>query len=215
MTNFDRRRPIASYGKIQRFVSRIIRNRRAFISSAIGDRKYLDIGCGPNSSRDFVNLDYDWQPGIDVCWDLTRAGLPFPGNRFLGVYSEHCLEHIPMDDFKKVAAEIHRVLKPGGVFRMVVPDGEIYLDIYQERKQGGTRRMPYEETYISPMHRINGIFRNYGHQFIYDFATVKLLLAEAGFTDITKERFGQGRIKELIRDSQHREHESLYVEAVK
>jgi hypothetical protein len=75
--------------------------------------------------------------------------------------------------------------------------------------------MPYEETYISPMHRINGIFRNYGHQFIYDFETARLLLEEAGFTEITKQSFGKGRLDALLKDSKHREHESLYVEAVK
>ena len=73
------------------------------------------------------------------------------------------------------------MLKPGGVVRIVMPDGEIYLDIYQKRKQGATELMPFEEGYISPMARINGIFRNHGHRFIYDFETMKRLMEEVGF----------------------------------
>jgi hypothetical protein len=41
------------------------------------------------------------------------------------------------------------------------------------------------------------------------------MLKEIGFTAISKERFGSGKDPFLIRDSKHREWESLYVEAVK
>lgn len=178
-------------------------------------REYLDIGCGPNLDDRFVNLDLNWRPGLDVCWDLTRLPLPFANDRFKGVFTEHCYEHLPFEAFRANMREIHRILRPGGVLRLIMPDGELYLDIYQERKQGGTRRMPYEEHYLSPMHRINGIFRNHGHQFIYDMATVDLLLREAGFGRVERSAFGTSRDPVLMRDSAWRADESLYVEATK
>ena len=77
--------------------------------------------------------------------------------------------------------------------------------------------MPYEreEGYPTPMSRINGIFRNHGHQFIYDFETFKYLLVKTGFKDIKKESFGHGRDPRLLIDQQMRADESLYVEATR
>ena len=96
-----------------------------------------------------------------------------------------------------------------------MPDGEIYLDIYQKRKQGSTELMPFEEGYISPMARINGIFRNHGHRFIYDFETMKRLMEEVGFKNIKKCSYRNGTDQRLLIDQESRSPESLYVEAIK
>jgi predicted SAM-dependent methyltransferase len=150
-----------------------------------------------------------------VCWDIVKRAYPFPENRFRGIYTEHCLEHIDLDDLKKNLAEFYRLLKPGGRVRVVVPDGELYLDLYQKQKQGENVKMPYQEFYVSPMARINGLFRNHGHQFIHDFETFRILLAEVGFKDIAKCSFMQGVEPILLKDSEYRRNESLYVEARK
>lgn len=67
------------------------------------------------------------------------------------------------------------------MIRIVVPDGELYFDIYQKKKLGDDIKLPYEELYMTPMARINGIFRENGHLFIYDFLSMKMLLEKAGF----------------------------------
>jgi predicted SAM-dependent methyltransferase len=183
-------RKLTDYGQVQRAIGSIIRGKKAFIKKRrISSLRYLDIGCGPNINEDYVNLDYQWSDKIDVCWDLTKKDLPFKSDSFKGVFSEHCFEHIPFESFKKNLKEIYRVLEPGGIFRISMPDGELYLDIYQERKAGGNRLMPYEEGYISLMQRINGIFRNHGHLFIYDFETVKVLMEEVGFKNIVSQTY--------------------------
>jgi predicted SAM-dependent methyltransferase len=217
MANFSFKRNITDYAKVQVFISNIIRGKRLFMNKKrFAGLEYLDIGCGPNMSKEFVNLDYLWMPGIDICWDLTKDKLPFEDNCFKGVFSEHCFEHIPFEDFQKNMKEIYRVMKPGGTFRLSMPDGEIYMDLYNRRKNGENIRLPYEsEEYISPMHRINGIFRKYGHQFIYDFTTVEIILKDIGFKTITKETFNHGKDHMLLRDSEYRAIESLYVEAIK
>lgn len=216
MRKFSLKRNLTDYTKVQSFISNIIRSKKNFINKKrIRGLEYLDIGCGPNASREFVNLDYNWTPEIDVCWDLTKNALPFQENYFKGVYTEHCFEHIPFEDFKKRMKDIYRILKPEGTLRLIMPDGEMYIDIYEQRKKGESVKMPYEEGYISTMHRINGIFRNHGHQFIYDFNTVKIILEDIGFKNISKEQFRQGRNKKLLRDTEFRAVESLYVEATK
>ena len=212
---FSTDRHITDYLKVKKIISSAIRNRKLFFNSRINVLKYLDIGCGPNPSKEFINLDYLWSRDIDVCWDLTKNELPFSTNKFEGVFTEHCFEHIPFESFKAIMKEVYRTLKKGGDLRLIMPDGEIYLDIYQNRKNGGNEKMPFENGYISLMHRINGIFRNHGHLFIYDFETVKIILQEIGFKNITKENYNHGRNNKLLRDSEWRSNESLYVEASK
>jgi predicted SAM-dependent methyltransferase len=155
----------------------------------------LNVGCGPNIFENFINLDYDWTPKIDICWDITRKPYPLNANSLEGVFTEHCLEHISFEDCEKNLREFYRMLKPGGTLRIVVPDGELYIDIYERRKNGEQIYMPYEkeEGYPTPMARMNGIFRNHGHQFIYDFETFRFLLGRAGFRNVKKETFAHGR----------------------
>lgn len=209
-------RKISSYGKVRSLISRIRRGKPAFNNiKKAAQSNLLNIGCGPYSKPEFINLDYLWEPGIDVCWNIAKKRLPFADASLEGIFTEHCLEHIEMNETLANLKEFYRLLKPGGVVRIVVPDGEIYVDIYEKRKRGGNEKMPYEEGYITPMARINGIFRNHGHRFIYDFETMKTLLNQAGFSDVKKLSYRQGKDKRLLIDQEWRAIESLYVEAVK
>jgi predicted SAM-dependent methyltransferase len=211
---FSLNRKITSYAKVRNMIAQSIRGSKLFIKhKRITGKVLLNVGCGPNPKEEFINLDYIWSPNIDICWDITKKNYPLADHSLEGIYTEHCLEHIPLEDCEKNLAEFHRLLKPGATLRVVVPDGEIYLDIYQRRKNGENIKMPHEEGYISPMARINGIFRNHGHLFIYDFETMKLLLTKVGFKDIKKESFRKGRDPRLLIDLEWRENESLYVEA--
>ena len=216
VSNFSFNRKLTSYARVQGFVSRILRGRAALNNTKkVQTHPLLNIGCGPYAKPGFINLDYFWHPQIDICWDITKLPFPLPDNSLEGVFTEHCLEHIEMNETLENMKEFYRLLKPGGVARIVVPDGELYCDIYQRRKQGSQELMPYEEGYISPMARINGIFRNHGHKFIYDFETMKKLLQQAGFTNIKKCSYRTGADQRLLVDQDWRANESLYVEAIK
>ena len=216
ITNFTPGRKFTSYSKVQGIISKIIRCQPFFIRrKRIENLKLLNVGCGPNPNADYINLDYGWTPDIDICWDITDKPYPLQNASLEGIYTEHCLEHIGLADFEKNIREYYRLLAPGGTVRIIMPDGELYFDIYNKRKSGAIVKMPHEEGYISPMARINGLFRNHGHQFIYDFDTVKLILERAGFRDIKKETFKHGRDARLLIDTEWRSDESLYAEASK
>ena len=194
----------------------IVRGKSIFFRhKRIKNLEYLDIGCGPNTKSEFVNLDYKWTPEIDICWDLNKNRLPFTNNSFKGIFSEHCFEHISFDSFIKNMKEIYRVLKKDGILRLIMPDGELYLGIYEKQKRGSIDKMPYQDGYISAMHRINGIFRNHGHKFIYDFETVNIILNDIGFKSVNKNNFKSGRDPKLLNDSEWRLNESFYLEAIK
>ena len=175
----------------------------------------LNVGCGPFPDDNFINLDYAWTPQLDVCWDIVKKPYPFPDQSFEGIFTEHCLEHIPFDKCLENLKEFYRLLKPGGTVRIIVPDGEIYCDLYEKRKTDPSVTLPYGENEGTAMISINRIFRNHGHLFIYDFETFKYLLMQAGFTVINKEHFSTGNDQRLLIDRPERAIESLYVEAVK
>jgi predicted SAM-dependent methyltransferase len=216
------KRPIDSYAKTRFVYSQIIRNK--LIQKKINNfaqKQYLNVGCGSNVDNRFVNLDYNWQPGIDLCWDITK-GIPLSNDSLSGIYTEHCLEHLDYENTKKVLSRFFELLKPGGTLRVIVPDAEIYLDAYQQSKENNQINFPYglithnvSDSEVTPMVAVNSMFRGHDHKFAYDYLTFKLMLENVGFIDLKKESFRQGRDSVLLIDSDYRACESLYVEATK
>lgn len=208
-------RPISSYAKVQALVGLLIRNRLAF-AKIKGEGAYVDLGCGPNTDASFCNVDYNWRPDIDVCWDITK-GLPFATGSIHGIFSEHMLEHLSLLDAIAVLKDCRRVLGRDRVLRIVVPDGELYLNEYAKHAQGLPSSIPYAENdtgpIVSAMTSVNRIFRDHGHLFIWDYETLRKGLLGAGFTDVQRMTYQVGRDPKLLRDSAHRRIESLYVEA--
>ena len=92
-------------------------------------RRLLNVGCGNSFHLAWTNLDTaPAAPGI-MRHDLTK-GLPFPADFFDAVYSSHVLEHLKPAAAQELINECHRVLKPGGVARIVVPDLEAIARLY-------------------------------------------------------------------------------------
>jgi SAM-dependent methyltransferase len=80
---------------------------------------------------EWVNLDSSTVlPGV-IKHDLRR-GLPFPDESFDAVYGSHVLEHLEPDTAAQLLRECHRVLRPGGIVRIVVPDLEAIARLYLE-----------------------------------------------------------------------------------
>jgi predicted SAM-dependent methyltransferase len=201
-------------GLPKKVVSRITRNRKIF-SNLKQSGCYLDIGCGRKNDPSFCNLDYNWYPGIDVCWDVTK-GLPFPDTYVAGIFTEHMLEHIPFSAAINFLGECRRVLLPGGLLRIVMPDGELYLSEYSKHLSGQPYCIPNsgaELGFSSAIIDVNRIFRGYGHQFIWDFETLQAVLVACGFSNVVRRSFGEGADPKLLRDSIGRRSESFYAEA--
>jgi len=210
--SFDR--DFFSYKKVQNFTGWLIRGRRSFVRRRPVD--YLNIGCGPNISDQFINLDWTWRPGIDICWDLVD-GIPLESNSLSGCFTEHCLEHLEFKIALQTLREIHRVLKQGATVRIVVPDPVIYIDEFVKHRNGEVTSIPLAtpDAEPTPMMSINRVFRNFGHRYAWDYETLSLFLARTGFERITRQTFGRGAVKSLLVDTPERRIESLYVEAVK
>ena len=83
----------------------------------------LNLGCGrvsPSIFTDHINVDLIKHPGVDVASDVTA--LPFANDYADEVYASHILEHFGTYQTTVVIKEWLRVLKPGGLIRIVVPN---------------------------------------------------------------------------------------------
>jgi SAM-dependent methyltransferase len=71
--------------------------------------KKLNLGCGADIRKGYVNLDFVNQPGVDVVYDMNKFPWPFKDNEFDEVYCSHVLEHV--DNLEKVMKEIKRICR--------------------------------------------------------------------------------------------------------
>lgn len=140
--NVSVRRPIWDYSFIQLVYGNIIRWRRFQLRRKdLKSKLYLNVGCARNIFQHFINLDYQWVPNPDLCWDITK-GIPLEDSSLLGIFIEHCLEHISYSDAYNILFDLLGKLRPGGTLRVVVPDPELYLDLYQRGKLGERINFP-------------------------------------------------------------------------
>jgi predicted SAM-dependent methyltransferase len=85
--------------------------------------KMLNVGCGTVFHNDWVNIDIDSDNSFVIKHDISK-GLPFEEGTFNVVYCSHVLEHFEPDTTEEIIREIFRVLKKGGIVRILVPDLE-------------------------------------------------------------------------------------------
>jgi predicted SAM-dependent methyltransferase len=93
--------------------------------------KYLNIGCGSYYSMEstWTNLDFVSLDKHVIAHNLLK-GIPFNDNSFDFVYHSHVLEHFSKQDGERLIQECFRVLKPGGILRVAVPDLETIVRNY-------------------------------------------------------------------------------------
>lgn len=91
--------------------------------------RLLNLGCGSALHPEWINLDSAaTAPGV-IAHDL-RCGLPFPPDSFDAAYGSHVLEHLEPDAAARLLRECHRILRPGGILRIVVPNLEVIARLY-------------------------------------------------------------------------------------
>jgi predicted SAM-dependent methyltransferase len=95
-------------------------------------KTYLNLGCGERYHPDWINIDVISR-GPDVIKHDVSTGLPFPAESADAVYSAAVFEHIRRRNVRKFLTEIYRVVKPGGIIRVGVPDLEKICRLYLDR----------------------------------------------------------------------------------
>ncbi len=80
--------------------------------------KKLNLGCGQDIKKDWVNLDSAKLPGVDVVQDIEKLPLPFKNEEFEEILCQDILEHT---NYILVLKDLHRILKPSGKLIIRVP----------------------------------------------------------------------------------------------
>ena len=211
----------------------------------------LNLGCGTKASAhpDVVNIDwsiylhfrtspllrplaplfirgerrarFDALPDNILVHDLA-TGIPFPSDSIDVVYHSHVLEHLDRNVANTFLTEVKRVLKPGGIHRIVVPDFERAVAEYArhlaqcERDpaemarhddyvagilEQSVQREAYGTSLQRPIRRFleNALLgdarrRGQTHQWMYDRFNLSARLAEAGYRDPRRVTFDTSSI---------------------
>ncbi len=190
----------------------------------------LNLGCGTKTSPHTINIDFsiyqrlrqsragkavavvllrgerrrrfDAMDGKVLVHDLRR-GIPAADASVDAVYHSHTQEHLDREDIPAFFAEILRVLRPGGIHRIVVPDLEAvvrdYLDSLESAREDHdqavyaiigqcVRREADGTSRQAPLRRrvenlLLGDARRRGetHQWMWDRSNVRRALEDAGF----------------------------------
>ncbi len=81
----------------------------------------ISLGCGDQPLDGYANIDLRKLPGVDVVAPLD--GLPVEGGSVAELYSANLLGRFPQEDLRRRLMPYWvGLLRPGGVFRAVVPD---------------------------------------------------------------------------------------------
>lgn len=136
----------------------------------------LHLGCGKRHIPGFVHIDAVDYPHVDHV--ATIDALSFIPDESVGlIYNCHVLEHFKRRDIKRVLVEWNRVLRPGGMLRISVPDFASICDVYQKTRDLGL--------VIGSLFGRQDYLYNI-HYNAFDFHTLERLLSDVGFTDVAK-----------------------------
>lgn len=95
----------------------------------------LEIGPGPNRIKGFETVNILWGRNIDYVADASKA-LPFPNDCFSLIYASHILEHVPWYKVHSTIREWNRILKPGGIIEIWVPNGFLIAKTWIDAEDG-------------------------------------------------------------------------------
>ena len=176
--------------------------------------KRLNWGCGGHTLPGWINSDNKESPDINLSCDI-RNGLPLDDGSMEYVVSIHALPEVPYDQLIPVLNELRRVLMPGGVLRLALPDLLKGVKAY-ERGDREYFLVPDEDAQSLGAKLITQLIW-YGYSrtlFVPEF--IEELLMKGGFTRVEHcaYRTTSSAHPEII-DLDNREAESLFVEAYK
>ncbi|AKJ30379.1 class I SAM-dependent methyltransferase [Caldimonas brevitalea] len=201
----------------------------------------LNLGCGSQLCNDWTNVDYalgarlakvplfravnarvklfrmDWDDRI-VLHDLTKP-FPWQSGTADGVYSSHTLEHLAREDGRRFLRECHRVLRQGGLIRILVPDLRHHVQSYLDgrvRADDFVERMDVlYHTHGGPLKRKLAPFVQFPHKCMYDTQRLVEILQEIGFDAEPRQPFDSGipHVREV--ETEERTRDAVIVEGRK
>jgi len=203
------------------------------------DKLYVQFGAGNQSVPGWVSFDASptlviqnipilgqlLRPKLNCIFDKEIKygdivkGLPIADESVDGLFCSHVLEHLSYSDVNIALQNSFRYLKPGSIFRIIVPDLEWYIKSYLLSKESsdpiqmakasiefvnGTG-LGLKESRLTIRRRLIDAFRGSGHRWMWDYDSLSSALADYGFVDIR--RFAQGHSEDEMFLRPERDHQ--------
>jgi predicted SAM-dependent methyltransferase len=156
-----------------------------------------------------------------IAYGDGTKGLPLASGSCRVVYASHVLEHFAAPQVHVFLKEVFRILAPGGILRLAVPDLQIYIDAYQSSSDAD--QLIHSLNFFPPDQQ--GRVRRWLsllsgnrtlHQWVYNDVSLGRTLVGSGFVNPVKLEPGETTIPDSgLLNLRERAWESLYMEAVK
>ncbi len=180
---------------------------------------YVQYGCGLSAPDGWVNFDTSPTLLIErlplvgpllakrlvgfpasVRVGDIRKGLPLPNGSVQGLYASHVIEHLTYEDAKQAFVVSIALLRPGGTFRLVVPDLTARAERYLKSFASGDIKAAeglLDGTGLGRRRKRGGLLGvltqalgNSDHLWMWDELSMSSALHEAGFADVRRCSFG-------------------------
>jgi SAM-dependent methyltransferase len=181
-------------------------------------KRYVQYGCGFTAPTGWINYDasptlrFEKMPVLGKLYtrnsqrfpanvkfgDIVK-GLPEAADSCDGVYCSHVLEHLAYHDFLEAIKNTFRILKPGCIFRGVVPDLKAavtdYLSTFDDTESPAENLMRgtmlgIENRNKTLLTTIKGLYGNSKHLWMWDYKSLAFELQKAGFQNIRPATYG-------------------------
>lgn len=122
------------------------------------------------------------------------------------IFSDNVIEHITLDQARRLFAEAYRCLQPGGVVRLVTPDMRKHIDLYLSGPSAvdsdvakSYRDLGYDLVIEHPIDLVRIPIASFGHHlgYLWDFQALEAELKRAGFHSIAEVALGESAHGEL------------------
>ncbi len=197
------------------------------------DIKELNIGVSDyNSTEGFANigLDISHSPPTKLNHDVTNK-IPIDDSSIEFIYTSHLVEHLKIEDFYFFIKDCYRLLKEGGILRIVTPDLKEWVKSYLNNDQElfklhqqimiENKGRPWsliDHEYVQlPADYFMTICHNWNHKWLFDYESISYHLKKCGFKNIINTGYRNSGYKDIERVEFNPEFykPSLYIEVKK
>jgi SAM-dependent methyltransferase len=189
-------------------------------------KRLVHYGCGLDAPEEWIN--FDASPAIrlqhnplsnfllrpifnvrfpkNILYGDIVKGLPVDKNNCDAIFCSHVLEHFSLEDFRKALRNTYDILKIGGIFRLIMPDLEVYARNYLAsiKTDPSASILFLENTFLGKKKRprnlkeiLSSFWGNSTHLWLWDNASATHELEQAGFRDIRKCFFNDSNLLEF------------------
>ena len=174
----------------------------------------LNWGCGPFARSGWLNADRRAARGVDLVHDI-RDGLPLRDATVAYAVTIHGLQDLAYLDVLPALREFRRVLVPGGVLRLALPDLDRAIDAYRTGDRGYFH-IPDDDAKSAGGKLVAQIVWYGSVRTPFTWDAIEELVMRAGFTAARRASFGATYTAHAdIVTLDNRPRESLFVEAVR